>query len=214
MKAYNYTTELTYEEYMCISHDAYHEKIRYYESRLGEILKMPFELRTEIRLDYTFALYKVGAYGQFLHKVDSLIRLVIRENIYEFRGKDVYRELLFRKAMSHYRRQELSRAKKVFAALVKMDFSTDCYKNEYYKCLRDEKRSKSQKARALSILIFLTLGVTIAIDLLLIRSFYTQHINTLNALKTFLLTAGVGLILWNEISSRAYARNMLNKLKQ
>jgi len=213
MKAYNYTTELIYEEYMCISHDAYHEKIRYYESRIGEILKMPFVLSTEIRLDYTFALYKVGAYGQFLRKVDSLIRLVIGENIYEFRGKDVYKELLFRKAMSHYRRQEFGLANKVFSALLKMDHGKPEYKKEYFKCLRDSKRSKNQRTRALSILIFLSLGVIMAIDLLLIRAFYPQQIDTMNALKSVLLLSGAGLILWSELSIRAYARKVINKLK-
>lgn len=208
MKKFDYKNELLFEEYMCIEPDAHHKRIRFYENRLPEILALPFDRCMEIRLDYALSLYNVGAYQQFVRKVDALIKIVIEENIYEFRGKDIYHQLLFMKAMSHYRNVEYKQANHVFESLLKINKRDPAVQKAYYKCKLDQLRSASQALRGLSIALFLVLGIYIAFDLLIVRSFYSQYIGISQWIKGVLAFAGLATLGYNELKIRITARKL------
>lgn len=212
MKAQDYKNEILYDAYFDISKDAYHEKIRYYESNLEAIMNLPFTEAIKIELDYALALNKVGAYAGFLRKADRLIQAVIRENIFTFNGKDIYKELLFCKAQSYYRIYKYPEADQVLEQLVRMEPTNLKYQKLYKNLQVDYARHESQKVRGFSIALFLIAGVVIAFELLLVRSFYYDLLTTVVFIRNLAIISGLFLVLLNEWYIRRTADKKLNSL--
>lgn len=84
-----------YWEYFGLEESAYRDKVKMYEDNSAQIAVLLFEDKCEIDIDYLFCLFEIGRYERFLSKVKPMIELVIMENIYDYRGVDIYKELLF-----------------------------------------------------------------------------------------------------------------------
>mgnify|MGYP001604176369 CR=1 FL=1 len=212
MKAQDYKNEILYDAYFDIAKDAYHEKIRYFESNLEAIMSLPFTESIKIELDYALALNKVGAYAGFLRKADRLIQAVVRENIFTFNGKDIYKELLFCKAQSYYRIYKYPEANHVLEQLVKIEPTSLKYQKLYKNLQVDYARHESQKVRGFSIALFLLAGIVIAFELLLVRSFYFNLLPAVVLLRNVALISGIFLVLINEWHIRRTADKNLNSL--
>jgi len=212
MKSFDYKQALLYDEYFIIDSEAYHEKIRYYDKYRIDILDLPFEQSSRIRLDHACALFKVGAYQQYLQKAESLIRLVIQENIFEFNGKDIFEDLLYMKAQSLYCLLHYEEAKAVAGSLMHIKPDAGEYAKLYYKIKVDAQRLDAQKLRGLSIVLFILSAIVIAVELLLVRSFYVQHIETVEWIRNGLFISGLAILAYIEVSIRLKAKSTITKI--
>ena len=144
-----------YQQYKSIARDDFQKRIRFVERNTKQLEDLPFSQYIEIQCEYLFALYEVAAYYQYITKSDALIELVIEENIFEYKGLNIYAELLHRKAKAYYHVIDYVNANKIFKALVKIDDHPNYYKEDYIKNKIDYLRYKSQRLRAASIVMFL-----------------------------------------------------------
>ncbi len=89
-----------YKEFKNIDPNAYQEQIRYFDNNKAEIRRLPYELKTYIECKYALAAFEVKDYYGFLTIVDRLISIVVRDNIYDIDGVDIYKDLLYKKGIA------------------------------------------------------------------------------------------------------------------
>jgi len=212
----NFTSEigkLVYTEYLDIEAKAYQDKIRYFERNRNEIKQLPFKINAEIRCDCAIAYFEVGDYTKFLNLVDPLIQLVISENIYTIKGKDIYKELLFRKAASLYNNVEYKKADYVFSELIKMEPENPIFNKAFTKSSIDNLRHEGQVMRGISIFLFLLTGAIIAFELLVIRTFHKDYTSFVELARNLIFALAIGTFIFQELKIRLLTMRNINRLK-
>lgn len=215
MKSFEFKSGVIYDQYYDIDPQSYHERIRYFDSHIQEIYQLAFPQSLHIRIDNCIALYKVGAHRQFLRKADRLINLIISENIYHYQDRDIYYELLTMKAEAHHRVREYRLSTHVLRELIKIRPQDKQSKKHFIKAMCDYWRHEAQFVRGLSIILFLSAGIVIAMELLIVRSFYMQYTQYVELTRNLMLLSGILLLFGNEIRFRINAqrefRNLINQ---
>jgi tetratricopeptide (TPR) repeat protein len=152
-----------YLRYFRLGDTAYREKVRFYEENPDAISSLYFDDRLEIDFDYLYCLFEVGRYERFLSKVDPFIELIVEENIYEFRGENIFQELLFRKAACLYQLKQYPKSEVILKQLVRMDRQNPLFIGLYTICKRKIENDIYITIKALAMAAFLiVLGITIA----------------------------------------------------
>lgn len=212
----NFTSEivkLVYTEYLDIDVKAYQDKIRYFERNKNEIKQLPFKINAEIRCDCAIAYFEVGEYTKYLELVDPLIQMVITENIFTIKDKDIYKELLFRKAASLYNNVEYEKSDYVFSELIKMDPENEIYKKAYTKSSIDSLRDDGQGMRGLSIILFLLSGLIIGVELLIVRPFHKDYTFFVELTRNLIFALAIGTFLFQELRIRLRTKQKINNIK-
>jgi len=213
MSPSNRTQEKIYHEYGHIKETAHQERIRFYEKNLNAISILQANKFTEISFDYLMSLYFVGAYSQYLERVDAIIDLVIFENIFEVRGQDIYKVLLFKKAQALNKTHNYAACEHILKALLKISPEDEAHEQFFIKNSTIIKRFDGQKIRGISIVLFLLTGIIVAIELLIVRSFYFNLIEWVQLLRNTLFALGLAIMILNEIHIRLQSHKDLNKIK-
>jgi len=211
----NFTGEvekLVYQEYLELDGSAYQDKIRYYERNQKEITHLPFKLSVEIQCECIMAYFEVGDYYAYLKQVDRLLQLVITDNIFEVKGKNIFEELLFRKAASLYNVVDYYQAEYVFSELLKINPDYKIYRQAFAKCSVDKLRYEGQKMRSITIALFILTGVIIAVELLCIRPFHESKIFATELTRNLLFIFAVGIFLFQELRIRFMTSNKIQLL--
>jgi len=189
-----------YRDFKDIDASAYRTITRFYEEREEDIQQLEFGEYFELLHAYTSALFEIGAYRKHLLMADVVIEISILQNIHQFQGKDVYCDMLFKKAASHYNLLEYDQAEHILRELIKInpsDLDTVAFLK---KCLRRQRPRYVKGTRAVAVLLFLLTAVVIALDILVIRHFYTLYESTADLIRNGLfVTAWLVLIagdLW------------------
>lgn len=212
MRFANDIEELIYLEYQDIDAKAYQSKIRYYEQNKKAISQLPYELRLEMSLEYVVALFEVGEYYQYLQHVDKLLTRVIEDNIFSIDGDDIYQELLYRKGASLYNIVDYYGADHVLSELCKIDKENDIYRQTFKKNKIDSLRYRAQKIRAVIISMFLVAGVIIGVELLVIRPFFMEWVQSIETTRNLIFGAAVLGIILQELRIRLYADRQYKNL--
>jgi len=105
--------ELTYDRSILIffkeiNEYSFREKVKFVEENRREIEALRFHDRIYIELDFLLSLFQIGDYDRYLEFVDEQIENVITKNIFTFKNKDIYLQLLQNKALClfHLRRDK------------------------------------------------------------------------------------------------------------
>lgn len=177
---------------------AYREKVYYYDEHMREIQNLHFEDRIEIDLDYVLCLFEIGKYEKFLTKVDTMIELVISENIYSYDNTNIYNELLFRKSASLYQLGKYKEGMNILRQLMKIDKGNSVYAGFYLIISRKHNNDFYLTWKATAMAAFLlVVGITLAeiffVNLLAV------YFNEILVLRTILIVYGVCTILGIEL---------------
>jgi len=210
----NEISELVYQDYLCIEPKDYQERIRFFEHNRKDINQLPYEMRLEMSIEYTVALFEVGDYFSFLKKVDQLLTLSIQDNIFSVDGDDIYQELLFRKACSLHNVVDYYGADHIFSELIRIDVNSKLYKQSYFKNKVSQLRYQGQKVRTTIILLLMVTGIIIGIELLVVIPFFPEYAGMMEALRNSLFVAAVGGILFQELYIRFKAISNIKKLSK
>lgn len=205
----NFTGEiekLVYQEYLELNSSDFQQKIRFYERNTREIQQLPFTISTEIQCDCVMAYFEVGAYYKYLEKVDNLIQLVIEENIFSVKDKNIFEELLFRKAAASYNVVDYYKSEYVFSELIKINPTNEIYKKAYTRCNVDKLRYEGQQFRAMTIILFIMTGVLIGVELLAIRPFHDDYTSSIEISRNIVF----GLALLSFLFQEARIRFLTN----
>jgi tetratricopeptide (TPR) repeat protein len=187
-----------YYQYSAIEKNSYRERVRYYESHLKEINVLPFEEFVEVKSDYVFALFELGKYHKFLQHVDEMIETVIIENIFTIDGRNVYEDLLFNKAACKYNLKLYDDAIYICKELIKINPAHKLAQKLYRKSLKEKGISWYEINKAVAIVFLLSAISVIMVELLVVDPFYEMYSHHVKFFRKGLLTASLGLLLFNE----------------
>lgn len=164
-----------YQEFKEIADNEYRSIVQFFEEFEKEIKQLEFDEYFELLLAYADALFETAAYENHLKVVDAAIGFTIENNIKFYQGKDVFFELLYKKAASQYNLLEYDKAEHIIRELIKMEPNNELTVRFLKKCIGQTKPSYIQTGRALSVFIFLITALLISIELTFIRPFYPVH---------------------------------------
>ncbi len=209
--------EIVYQEYLDMDPKAYQDKIRFFEFNSSEISSLDYPLFLEIRFDYLFSLFEVGEYYSFLNNVDPLLNAVIEESIVLKGFEDIFQELLFRKACALHNTIDFHAADYHYSELIKIDPLNQTYKLAYQKNVISKMRSESQKMRGFQILLLFIAGLVIAVELLIVKTFYANWLHIFETTRNIMLASSILLMVSQEIRMRyiSYRRiqSIVNSVK-
>ena len=187
-----------YYHYFSIEKTSFRERVRYYESHLKEINSLPLEEYVELKSDYVFALFELGKYHKFLIHVDEMVETVIMENIYLVDGRNVYEDLLFNKAACKYNLKQYDQAIYICKELIKINPSHKLAQRLYRKSLKEKGINWYEINKAIAIVFLLSAISVVMVELLVVDPFYETYSHHVKFFRKALLTASVGLLLFNE----------------
>lgn len=194
----DYSRQL-YFNYFGLGDDAWREKVRYYEANKKAINNLYFDERIELDIDYLICLFEVGRYERFLMFADPIIESIITENIFTFKGENIFNELLFKKAACYYQLHDYKKAKDILLQLISMDGSKELYIGLYSICNRKLSNDMylTIKATAMAALL-LVCGITMA--RILLEPFFNIYLQPFLYLRTVLLIYVLSILLGLEIA--------------
>ncbi len=179
-----------YREFRCIDPQAYRDIVRYYERWEEKIRGLDEEEFFELLTAYVDALFEIGAYQKHLLMVDLVIEKTILENITLYKGRDLFRELLFRKAASFYNLREYKKADHILRELIRID----PYRKDAHSLLRknlsQQKRQPIKLAQATGVFLFLMAALVISLEVLLVRPFYPMHASLIEGSRNSIFLLG------------------------
>ena len=192
-----------YIEYHRIGSRAYRDKVRYYEDNTSHLNLLTYEERVEIEIDYAICLFEIGKYHKFLSKVDTLIETVIIDNIYNYNGRNIYNDLLFKKAACLFNTGQYIKSEKVLKANINLDPENNIARALYGKCKRKQVRAWHDTLKNIALVMIIAGVVITAIqvssELLLSTPLLENYSYVFNGIKNFMFISGSLIIVGNEM---------------
>lgn len=169
------TSSKLYRAFKDIDGSAYHTLIRFYESKTTQIAQLAFPKYFEILVDYTNALFEVGAYSKHLEEVEQVIRISIANNIQFYKGEDIYFKSLFQKAAAHFNLLEYQQSEYILKELIKIAPYNTLPIRFLKKCKENKRPKYIKTGRALSIVLFFLAALVAAIEVIIIYPFRPKN---------------------------------------
>ncbi len=188
-----------YRGFKDIEPNEYLSVVRYYETYEEEIKQLDFSEFFELLIAYTDALFEVGAYQNHALMVDAAIEISIINNIKFYNKKDIYYELLFKKAASCYNLMRYNEAEHILRELIKINPQNEISIRFLNKCLLQKKPNFIKNARAVSIFLFLIAALIISIELIFIRPLFEMHTATVELARNTTFFFGVSILIGCEL---------------
>ncbi|MDX1940169.1 MAG: hypothetical protein SFU99_06425 [Saprospiraceae bacterium] len=199
-----------YQEFTAIEAGAYRQLIHFYEKQEAAIRQLESEEHFEMTTAYVNALFEVGAYHKHLALVDGIIETAISHNIEFYKGEDIFLKMLFRKAASLYNLFEYDKAEYILREIIRINPWDKDAVLFLKKCLRSKQPRYVQYARATSIFLFLVAALVIALEVLLVRPFYTPYIASIEQTRILLFCSGGVVLIGGDIIHRLLVEKRVN----
>lgn len=206
------TSTKLYRNFKDIDGVEYHTIIRFYETKTVAISRLNFELYFDVLVDYTNALFEVGAYDKHLTAVDMVIRLSIEHNIQFYRGEDIYFKNLYQKAATHYNRLEHEEAIHILKELIKIAPYHGLSILFLKKCMNRAQPNYIKIARAASIVFFLSAAIITAIEVMYIHPFSPRYTDVFEQVRFATLGFGMSVLVGTFLYHRYQINHQVNKL--
>ncbi|MBL0293057.1 MAG: hypothetical protein IPQ04_01975 [Saprospiraceae bacterium] len=162
-----------YDRYLELEYTSYRSVVYFFEKHKSEINNLDFEEYLDVFMHYNKSLFEVGAYSKFIVSVDQAIELVIDLNVYSFKGKDIFSELLFLKAAAFFNLGQYKNAELVLNELIGIN-PDDVLAINLLKKTIAKQTFIHKKTRAISLFLFLFTAVIILLDILIIKNIKPQ----------------------------------------
>jgi tetratricopeptide (TPR) repeat protein len=172
-----------YLEYFRLGDNAYRDKMKYFEDHQREIWSLEFEESCDINLDYLNCLFEVGRYDRFLQFVDEMIEIVVIENIYSYRGENIYFELLFKKAACLYNIGKYVESLSLLKQLRKINPMHKLTIETFAVCFKKIPDNQVLLFKALAVACISFLLAFSVVKILLIEPFYENSIAIFNRIQ-------------------------------
>ena len=186
--------------------------VRYYETYEDEIKLLDFNEFFELLIAYTESLFETGAYQNHALMVDAAIEISILNNIKFYNKKDIYYELLFKKAASYYNLMRYDEAQHILRELIKINPQNEISIRFLNKCLLRKKPKFIRNLRAISVFLFLLSALIISIELLFIRPLFEMHTSTIELTRNTTFFCGVVVLVSSEIVNRINVKKQINSI--
>ncbi|MEZ4949340.1 MAG: hypothetical protein R2879_02290 [Saprospiraceae bacterium] len=206
-----------FREYRGISATDFQAMVHFFERNEAEICSLEFDEYFEMLSAYVASLFEMGAYEKHLFMAEVVIEASIENNIHFYKGQDIFKYTLFKKAASHFNLMDYDKAEHILKELLKMEPDNEDSLSFLKKVLRSRKSELQKNTRATAMFCFLITPVIICIDILIIQSFYNHLSPTFNLAWTSLFIIGWAILLsgdlWHRFASHRGAEQFLNSIK-
>lgn len=187
-----------YLSYINIKEHAYRLKVKYVLEHVSEIDQLDLRDKNFIKIDFLLSLFEIGDYERYLEFVDEQIESVINNNVYTFKSRDIYYELLKKKNLSFfhsYRDQESIELTKVLKRMNPNDAVSKILLRKLY---RRKKRLWSSQLNGLAIfLILLTTGI-LFVELILVRPLYPEYSSRVEMMRNVTILSSFFVLFLNQ----------------
>lgn len=188
-----------YFDYYRIGQGAYRQKVHFFEANREKLEHLDFEQQNEVRIDYLICLFEIGRYEYFLDKVDTVIEIIIIENIYAYDGKNIYTELLFKKSACLYNLNRLGEAEKILKSIVKIDENHTTARNLYTICRRRHVSPQNETVKAVAMVGILSAMSIAFMEIFIVKPFYNEYISPMSMLRNVLLIGSLAILIGAEL---------------
>ncbi len=207
-----------YLHYYQINKSAYYDKIRFFEKNRDQLFQLSYHEILEIKSDYAFALFEMGKYSKYLNICDELLETVIIDNIYDINGKDVFEELLYRKAASLYNLNNYTKSMQICKELIAINPGHEIASNLFRQCLRKRGNKWYEINKGIAV-VFLLSGISVVIaELFVVGPFYENISTQVHYFRNILFIIAFGLLVYNEIwiwaQCNQYVRKYAHKIRK
>lgn len=206
-----------YNDFREIEPEAYRTIISYYEEYEDAIRQLEFEEYFDVLIAYIFALYETGKYAKHLDVVDTAIEASILNSIKFYKGKDVFRTLLYQKAVAAHQTMKYDRADHILRELLRMNPEDEESIFLLKKCLKSIYPNYLQNTRAISVLLFLLSAIVICIEVVAIRTLFSDYLTLFESTRNILFFSGWIVLGGGELKHRwnvqKEVRNFLKSLE-
>lgn len=214
MKTESTYSHPTYKQFASIDAGEYREKIRFVNLHRGDLRSLPLKEYLMIMDGYAEALFEMGKYTSHIKVADHLIELSIQHNVFEINEKDLYFESLFQKAASLYNLGCCDEAIYILNELLGIQPDNESCRLFLVNCHVRKKAPLLRKIRKVSLAILLASAVVIAIELLLVQSFWPALLEPVELTRNMLFLGGAGLLIVGEVGVRYKAvSKMYNRIR-
>ncbi len=207
-----------YRDFKAMDAHDLHGIVRYYEQYEDGIRALDFEEYFDCTLAYTNALFETGNHGKHLVMCDHLLEIVIMQNIGTWGGEDVYTRILFKKAASLYRQHDYVLAEYILRELVKIRPFDKPARRFLQKCLYRQKPAWLLQTRAACVLLSLLAAALIAVELFVVKPFFSVWFKSVQIAHNLVLFAAVTVFAVGETlhywHTRSAAISFAEKMQQ
>ena len=191
-----------YRGFKEIESNEYHSLVQYYEAHEKQIKQLDFSEFFDVLITYTEALFEVGSYQSHALMVNTAIEISIENNIKFYNKKDIFSELLFKKAASCFNLMKYQEAEHILRELIKINPQNEISIRFLNKCLNQTKPSFVRNAQAFSIVLFLLAALLISIEVIVVRPLFEAHTSTLELTRNGIFSFGVLVLMGAELAHR------------
>lgn len=175
----------------------YFERNRYLFSSLDKPVYF------EVKVKYLNALFNQGAYEKIVEEIDEAIEICIQENIYDLGTyKNIYAQLLFKKAVALFHTNQLPQALRVLKALIRLNGQRDAYLYLVRRCCQQSYKPIIMKSRAIFIGLLLLTAAVLAIEIFLIKNFFPTYEPEIQLSRNILFATSLIVLLLPELGCR------------
>jgi len=200
-----------YRDFKGIDLSEYRKRVRYYEKNEKAINNLEFDEYFELLVEYTIALFETGAYQKFLPIADDIIETTIAKNIKFHNGKDIYRDILFKKAAAYYNMLGYKKAEHILRELAKINPNDEITLRFLKKATRRRHPKFLDISRGIAIFLFFVSALIIAVELLLLRPFWDGAIvENIELLRTVIFISACFLLAGSELVHRLIVNYKVN----
>ncbi len=187
-----------YRNFKALEANDFHGIVRYYERLEDDIRTLDADEYFDCTVTYTEALFQTADYGRHLVMCDHLLEFVIMQNVESWGGEDIYVKILFRKAASLYQQHEYARAEHVLRELIKLHPWHRLAPRFLRNCLLRQRPAWLFQVRAVALLLFLLSAAVVALEIFVVKPFFTDYYRLALIVHNALLGSGLGLLLIGE----------------
>lgn len=201
-----------YKDFKSIAPGEFRTLVRFFEDREKQIRNLEFEEYFELAVTYSNAVFEIGAYTKYVRVANELLIVSIDNNVQFFQGKDIFCQILFKKAASHYNLLELQAASHVLKELIKIDPN---YGDAILLLTRVHRKSKPifiKTYKAIAISLFLIVAIVVVIELLFVQAFWRSYSDVVELSRNIIFGSGVAVLGLSDLFLRVRAYSMVRKL--
>ncbi len=202
---------LIFQAYKDIEAKDYRTIVRFYEDNKVKIQSLDLHESFELRIAYVESLFEIAAYEKYLAEVDDAIEISIMNNIKIHKGHNIFQRLLFRKAASHYHLGEYKKSEHILRELIKICPSEDLYNRFLKKCRWKSTPTYVRRTRALSIFLFMLSAFIILVEVLFVRSFFTEYSSIVEMSRNVIFLLGWCSLIGGDAFNYWNINNSTNK---
>lgn len=197
-------------DYSKIEETNYKARVQFFEEKRNKIKELLTKDKLEFEVDYSYALFELGRYGKCVEILNQLIISVIKDNIFTIKQRDIYQDLLFKKAACHFNLGQADQSNHILKELIKIDSNAANYQNFYKKCCRNEHKLKYRWMGGFVVALFLVSALIVPIELLIAKPFFNEWAGNVEILRNGLFTSA---LIVAGIKEYLFHRTFSQKLK-